>query len=167
MTSAKFLFFLFLLLLVTAVPPGTELLSGRIESQKWSLETDEDTVCRKRQQGNVFRFEVKKNGKKSWHPLLIAGRLTFETGKTYTFAVKAKADKPDKLHIGIARDEKDYANLGFSAPLPLTTEWQTFTFSFVPKQTSQNGRFDISGFKEGNAYEFLNATLTLKPEEQL
>ena len=141
------------------IPLGKEMLFGRLESQKWYAETDSETVCRKRESRGVFRFEVVKNGKESWHPLLISRPHTFEAGKVYTFSIRAKADKPCEVTVGITRDENDYGNLGFSAKLRLTTKWTTFSFSFVPKETSQRARFDIGGFKEGFIYDFHGATL--------
>jgi hypothetical protein len=141
------------------IPLGQEMLYGRFESQKWFAETDSDTVCRKRETKGIFRFEVEKHGIESWHPLLISRTHTFEMGKVYTFSIRAKANKPADVYVGIRRDEKDYADLGFSAKLPLTREWQTFMFSFVPKETSRKARFDIGGFKEGVTYDFQGATL--------
>ncbi|MDR3232900.1 MAG: carbohydrate binding domain-containing protein [Planctomycetaceae bacterium] len=139
-------------------PLGSEMLSGNLESQKWYPETDSGTVCKKIQTGKTFRFEVEKNGKESWHPLLIAGNQTFEAGKVYTFSIRAKADKAGEISINIRRNENDYGNLGFSATLPLTTQWQTFTSAFVPKESSHKARFDIGRFKAG-VYEFAGATL--------
>ena len=43
--------------------------------------------------------------------------------------------------------------------MALTTEWQTFTFTFVPKETSRKARFDLGGFKEGHIYDFRDASL--------
>ena len=140
-------------------PLGNEMLYGNLESQKWYAEVDDETVCRKRETNGVFRFEVEKNGKESWHPILISRTHSFEAGKIYIFSVTAKADKPTELYVGVTRDEKDYGNLGFSDKMALTTEWKTFTFTFEPKETSQRGRFDIGGFKEGFIYDFREATL--------
>ncbi|MDR0326789.1 MAG: carbohydrate binding domain-containing protein [Planctomycetaceae bacterium] len=141
------------------IPLGKEMLYGKFESQKWFTETDEETLCRKRESKGIFRFEVAKNGKESWHPLLISGTHTFEEGKVYTFSIRARASKPAEVYVGIYRDEKDYANLGFSSKLPLTREWKTFTFTFSPKETSRKARFDIGGFKEGVTYDFHKSTL--------
>ena len=140
-------------------PLGKEMLYGRLESQKWFAETDAETLCRKRESKGIFRFEVENNGTESWHPLLISRTHTFEAGKVYTFSIKAKANKPTEIIVGITRDEKNYGNLGFSAKLPLTTKWKTFTFTFIPKETSQKARFDIGGFKEGFIYDFHGSTL--------
>ncbi|MDR3182031.1 MAG: carbohydrate binding domain-containing protein [Planctomycetaceae bacterium] len=139
-------------------PFGSEMLPGHLESSKWYPETDSETVCRKIQSGGIFRFAVEKNGKESWHPLLIAGKQTFRTGTIYTFSIRAKADKECEISVGIWRDEGNYANLGFSAILPLTTDWRTFTFSFIPKESCSNARFNIGRFKAG-IYEFTGATL--------
>jgi hypothetical protein len=140
-------------------PMGGEMLYGNFESQKWWVQTDDDAVWRKREVEGTFRFEVEKNGKMSWIPLLISGGHTLEAGKAYTFSIKAKADKPTALRVSIRRHYRDYGNLGFSDRMTLTTEWKTFTFTFVPKETSQNARFDIGNFKAGFTYDFREATL--------
>ena len=147
-----------------SIPLGKEMLYGRLESQKWFVETNVQTLCRKREIRGVFRFEVEKKGKESWHPLLISRTHTFEEGKIYTFSIRAKASEPVEVIVGIRRDEKDYGNLGFSAKLPLTREWKTFTFTFVPNETCRNARFDIGEFKEGITYDFHRASL--KPGEK-
>jgi hypothetical protein len=43
--------------------------------------------------------------------------------------------------------------------MALTKEWQTFSFTFVPRETSAKARFDIGGFQEGFTYEFRESTL--------
>jgi len=140
-------------------PMGEEMLYGNYESQKWFVQTDDEAVWRKKENKGVFRFELIKNGKTSWIPLFLSVGHTFEAGKVYTFSIKAKANKPTELKIGIRRNEGNYGNLGFSDKMALTTEWKTFTFTFVPKETSQNARFDIGSFKAGVTYDFLEATL--------
>ena len=140
-------------------PFDNEMLYGNLESQKWYAEVDTETVCRKRETNGVFRFEVEKNGKESWHPLLISRTHTFKEGEIYIFSIKAKADQSAEINVGVTRDEKDYGNLGFSGKMALTTEWKTFRFTFAPKETSQKGRLDIGGFHEGVVYDFCEATL--------
>jgi len=142
------------------VPLGAEMLTGNLESQKWFAETDDVTISRKRDiEGGVFRFEVERKGREAWRPQLISRTHVFEEGKLYTFSIQARADKPTEVTIGARKNEGDYGNLGFSATLPLTTEWQTFTFTFVPNATSQNARFDIGSLQADVAYEFLDGTL--------
>ncbi|GHT46096.1 hypothetical protein FACS189454_06660 [Planctomycetales bacterium] len=134
------------------------MLRGRLESAKWFPEQDEETVVIKIQRGKIFRFVVDKNGKVDWLPILIAGKLNFETGKSYTFTIRARADQNRTISVGITRDEIDWKNLGFSAKLNLTTDWQTFSFTFSPKISSKKGRFDIGTFKPG-VYEFQDSSL--------
>jgi hypothetical protein len=155
----------YILILVCFVPSftaGTEMLHGRLECQRWYPEVDSETVCKKVQSGTVFRFEVKKNGKESWHPILMATRQTFVAGQVYTFSIRAKADARREIGIGIVRNEGNYGNLGFRAVVPLTTQWQTFSYTFIPKESCSNARFDIGRLKPG-IYEFTASTL--KPGE--
>jgi hypothetical protein len=58
-------------------PLGNEMLYGNLESQKWFAEVDAETVCQKRETEGMFRFIVEKNGKETWHPLLISRTHTF------------------------------------------------------------------------------------------
>ena len=138
---------------------GKEMLYGNLESQKWHAQTSPETICHKREIDGVFRFEVEKHGEQSWLPILISRPHFFEAGKNYTFSIKARADKATELGVSITQGGGDYRNLGFSAGMALTTEWQTFTFMFVPTITSHNSRFDMGRFKEGFTYEFCEATL--------
>jgi len=141
------------------VSMGDEMLYGNFESQKWFVSTDDEALWRKREMDGVFRFEVKKNGKVSWRPFLYSAEHVFEAGKTYTFSFKAKADTSTELRVNVRRIGGDYGNLGFSDRLALTTEWQTFTFTFVLKESSPNARLDIGRFRAGITYDFTETTL--------
>jgi hypothetical protein len=143
---------------VSPVPLGIEMLPGKFESQKWYPEVDAETIIKKVQSGNIFRFEVKKNGKQTWHPILIAGKLHVEKDKLYIFSIRVKSDQPRTISFGLRRDAAPWDNLGFAVKVPLTTEWQTFTFSFRPKESSNVARFDIGHFVPG-MFEFAEATL--------
>ena len=140
-------------------PMGDEMLYGNFESQKWFVFTDAEATWRKREIDGVFRFEIKQNGKAAWIPLLYSSGHTFEEGKTYTFSIKAKADTPTALRTGIKRSTGNYGNLGFSDRMALTTEWKTFTFTIIPKETSRNAQISIGSFKAGITYDFTGATL--------
>ena len=140
-------------------PMGDEMLYGNFESQKWFVHTDDEAVWRKREENGVFRFELKKKGKASWIPIFSSAGHAFEAGKTYTFSIKAKADKPADLWVDVRRSSGNYKNIGFSDRMALTTEWKTFTFTFVPKETSHNTRLGIGSFKAGFTYDFRDATL--------
>ncbi|GHT15577.1 hypothetical protein FACS1894170_13120 [Planctomycetales bacterium] len=157
---------LILMYLAQPLMAGDEMLYGRLECQKWYPEVDSETVCKKVQSGNVFRFEVKKNGKESWHPILMATRQTFVAGRVYTFSIRAKSDVRREIGIGIRRDEGNYGTLGFYAVVPLTTQWQTFSYAFTPKESCGNARFDIGGLKPG-IYEFTASTLKALPSSEL
>ena len=142
------------------VPFGTEMLTARLESQKWIAETDEVTISRKRDiEGGVFRFEVEQKGREPWRPQLVARPLAFEEGKLYTFTIQARADKPVEISIGARKNEPDHSFLPASITLPLTTEWQTLTYTFIPHTASQQARFDIGNLQAGVAYEFLDSSL--------
>ena len=142
-----------------STPLGDEMLQGSLESQKWTIETNAETIHRARELEGFFRLEVEKHGSHSWNPQLVSRAHAFEAGKLHTFSIRARADKPVNVSIGIRRAEGDYANLGFSTQLSLTTEWQTFTHTFSSNETTQNGRFDIGGLREGFTYDFVDASL--------
>ena len=144
---------------ILRAPFGKEMLYGNLESQKWHAQTNPETICRKREINGVFRFEVEKHGGPSWLPILMSQGHILEAEQAYTFSIKARADKPTELIVGITQSGGDYRNLGFNGRMALTTEWKTFTFTFVPKETSRNARFDMGRFNEGLTYEFCEATL--------
>ena len=144
-----------------STPLGDEMFRGNSESQKWHIETNPETVHRASETDGVLRLTVEKHGRVAWNPQLISRTHVFEAGKLYTFSIRAKADKPGEINVGARRNEGNYDFLGFSTRIPLTTEWQTFTFTFTPSETSQNARFDIGSFTEGFTYDI--AGTTLKP----
>ncbi|MCL2005278.1 MAG: carbohydrate binding domain-containing protein [Planctomycetaceae bacterium] len=146
-------------------PLGNEMLPCNIEAanteaERWYAETDEVSISRKLALANgVFRFEIDRMGREPWRPQLISRPHAFEKGKPYTFSIQARADMPGEVSIGPRKDEDDYGNLGFAGTLPLTTDWQTFTFTFIPKESSQRARFDIGNLAENFTYEFRNSSL--------
>jgi len=142
-----------------SAPLGAEMLRGDSERQKWHVETNPETVHRVSETNGVLRIEVERHGRVSWNPQLVSRTHTFEAGQLYTFSIRARADRPGEVNIGARRDDGDHSFLGFSTRLPLTAEWQTFEFTFIPTETSQNARFDIGSFSEGFAYEFADSTL--------
>ena len=143
-----------------SAPFGAEMLTAPLESQKWFAETDDVTISRKRDiDSGVFRFEVEQKGREAWRPQLISRTHAFEEGKLYTFTFKARADKPTAINIGARKNEPDHSFLPASISLSLTTEWQTFTYTFVPNASSQQARFDIGNLQAGVAYEFAESSL--------
>ncbi|MGL4594721.1 MAG: carbohydrate binding domain-containing protein [Thermoguttaceae bacterium] len=139
-------------------PLGAEMLRGDSEHGKWNVEIDSDTKCRKIQNGDVMRLEIENKGNVAWHPQLIASQLAFQEGKPYTFSIEVKADKPTSLSLFARMNHAPWDGLGFQQNIPVSSEWKQFEFSFIPKISDDNARFDINNFQPG-IFEFRNATL--------
>lgn len=58
-------------------------------------------------------------------------------GKTYTISFKAKADVPRPINVKILQKQAPWMNY-FVQTVNLTTEWQTFTYSYKhPKDADE------------------------------
>jgi len=58
-------------------------------------------------------------------------------GKTYTISFKAKADVPRLINVKILQNHDPWINY-FVQTVNLTTEWQTFTYSYThPKDADE------------------------------
>lgn len=146
------------------IPLGEEMLasgtriSKRLESQKWAVELDSQTRLRKIADGRIMRLEILRTGRVAWHPQLIAGNLTFEKGKCYTFSIRIRADRPVRLSLGIRQARDPWNNLGFHTRIDVGTQWKTFQFTFRPSETENDARLDLNAFRTG-VYEISDSSL--------
>ncbi|GHT26592.1 hypothetical protein FACS18942_04330 [Planctomycetales bacterium] len=139
-------------------PLSNEMFTQQLESQKWNVEIDSETKCKKIQNGDIMRLEVEKIGKEYWHPQLIANNLSFKKGKLYTFSIKVKTDKPTELTIQARMSHDPWSSLGFNSRIKAEKEWTTITAAFIPNTDDDKARFDISNFSPG-IFEFSDASL--------
>ncbi len=83
-----------------------------------------------------------------WHVQSHITGLNFQDGKTYTVSFQAKADAPRPMPVAAGLDEADWHNIGLAETANLTTDWQTFRYTFTAQGVvSQHGRvaFTLGG----------------------
>jgi len=158
------------------IPLGDEMLvvtPDRDETKKWTVEAQSDTKYKRTSLGNgIMRLEVEDKGSRSFHPQLLARNLKVEKGKPYTFTFRAKADGAKTVTLLLRRNLAPWNNIGFRKVIDLTTEWQTFSFTFRAAEDEGKARFDITGIPPGS-YEFADSSLkpggavTLKADQRL
>ncbi|MCR5282876.1 MAG: carbohydrate binding domain-containing protein [Lachnospiraceae bacterium] len=72
--------------------------------------------------------DIQNAGTATWHMQLYQNNITLTQGHTYTFKVKAKADKPRSVLINLLDPERDYAWYGGGQTYTLGTQEQEITF---------------------------------------
>jgi hypothetical protein len=106
-----------------------------------------DTSLRK----NVIEFGVNHSG--GWGSFWGNNSITnnpnnglpwFSTGSLYTITFKGKIDSGSSDRF-VAICDPDGSNLVWATTITLTSTWQTFTFTFNPKQQGNNPYFYIWG----------------------
>lgn len=80
-------------------------------------------------------FDITKAGTESWN-LQFKQRLSLRKGLTYVFSMRAKADKPRTLNVNIKKDSEKYTPYANGRILDLSTSWQSFSWKFTMKESS-------------------------------
>jgi len=146
-------------------PLGEEMLPGgdfdtpfEIDGRTWFLQIDEVVDADATVQDGILRINVRQMGHEAWVPQLMYRRFTIEEGKPYTLSFRMRSDRPNRVNTSVSLDEAPWTVVGVSAPLELTTEWQTFTFQFIGSGTSDAVRWNITNMTVG-WYEVDDVTL--------
>jgi hypothetical protein len=79
----------------------------------------------------------------SWYVQFNQANLKLSATQAYTFSFWAKSSPGTNADVSVMRAHTDYAGLGFSQSLTLTTNWQQFTGSFQPTATETNARVNF------------------------
>jgi hypothetical protein len=83
--------------------------------------------------------------KVGWHLKLRQAPLSFTQDRDYRVTFRARADAPRPMGIGAERHGLPPRLLGFYKSFDVTTEWQTWEWTFTASATESNGRlfFDL------------------------
>ena len=76
----------------------------------------------------------------SWYIQFNQASLRLTSNQAYTVSYWAKASPATNADASVMRAHDDYANLGYSRALSLTTNWQRFTNTFQASATDANAR---------------------------
>ena len=140
------------------LPRGNFDTPFEINGDGWWLQTDEVVDCDAKVQDGVLRINVRKMGRESWVPQLMYRRFRIEKGKPYTLSFRMRSDRPNRVNTSVSLDVEPWSVVGMTAPINLTTDWQTFTFQFVGSETSDAVRWNITNMTVG-WYELDDVTL--------
>ncbi len=127
----------------------------------WSWETDERTDAPITNTDGVLRLDVREKGAVAWHPQLIGRGFAVEKDGVYTLTIRAKANRKSEVRLGVRMNHEPWEGLGFDAVVPLTEEWDTFSFAFAPDSDDEDARIALGGLHAGTVYEI--DFLSLKP----
>ncbi len=118
-------------------PPGPSLVTSL---NQWSIEhqgtSDVALVPVAQKEAQFYatapdaQFQVTQVDDTDWHVQAHVTGLNFKEGNTYTVSFRAKADAPRSLPVGAGLDEADWHGIGLGAAAALTTDWQTFHYTF-------------------------------------
>ena len=118
----------------------------------------------------VLEAELTDLGDAWWHIQLFQGGISIEEGKTYVVSLDAKADGSKRIGLGIEDVADGYADLkGESIEWDLTTDWQTFTYSFTAPRTIDTTKYAIflgmiAGTDETTTVYIDNFSVTLQAD---
>ncbi|MEW6357145.1 MAG: carbohydrate binding domain-containing protein [Planctomycetota bacterium] len=107
----------------------------------------------------ALRLEVTKPGTQGWHVRLEQHNFKVQTGQPYALTFWAKADKPCKVSLAIARSREPWMDLGFQHQVSLTNQWQSLHFVTRFKQNEDDARLVIIPPAESGSYCLAGASL--------
>ncbi|HEX7449320.1 MAG TPA: carbohydrate binding domain-containing protein [Pirellulales bacterium] len=116
-------------------------------AERWTLEQHEGaeaTLRPERSAGRAsLRVKIAKTGRENWHVQMGQAGLTLKKDQPYTLRFRAKADAPRHLSVVASQAHEPWQPL-WSAGAELTTDWQTFQFTFLPGDGDDRGRIVFS-----------------------
>jgi hypothetical protein len=124
--------------------------------------------------GPAARIAISATGAAGWHVQFNQGGLALERQVPYTLTFSARASASRTISVDAGMAQAPWSGLGFSASLPLTNAWRTFTFTFAVNQSFANARINFSnmGLATGTVWIAgvslrAGGQLGLSPEERL
>lgn len=78
-----------------------------------------------------------------WYIQLNQPGLKLASNQVYTISFWAKSSPATNADVSVMQAHADWANLGYSRGLTLTTNWQQFTNTFQPSATDTNARVNF------------------------
>lgn len=89
------------------------------------------------------RVQVTTPSPTSWHVQFNQAGVRLVSNQVYTLSFWAKSSPATNADVAIMRAHTDYATLGYSQGLNLTTQWQHFTATFQAPVTESNARVNF------------------------
>jgi hypothetical protein len=107
----------------------------------------------------AVRVDVARVDGAGWHVQMNQSRLSLRKDEPYTFQFQARADAPRRISVNAMQAHEPWKQF-WSAEVRLTTDWQTFRFTFQPSVVDDNARITFSqlGEQTGSVW-FADASL--------
>jgi peptidoglycan/xylan/chitin deacetylase (PgdA/CDA1 family)/SAM-dependent methyltransferase len=73
--------------------------------------------------------------------------LKVEANRRYVISFLARSDKPRRVHVGFAKGQAPWSNLGLYSQIDITPDWQSVEREFEAQETYNDARihFDVGG----------------------
>lgn len=94
---------------------------------------------------SAARLTVSRAGTASWHVQFNQPGLRLIGGQVYTLTFSARASRPRPLDVSVMMAHDPWQPLGLSETVNLTTQWQTFTRTFLATATDPQSRVNFGG----------------------
>jgi hypothetical protein len=110
----------------------------------------------------ALRVSITNTGSAGWHVQLNHPGLTVESGRPYAVSFKARASAARRITVDCGMAVSPWSGLGFTGDVNLTSDWQTFTFTFTPSRSFSPARINFSnmGLQTGTIWF---AEISLRP----
>ncbi|MDD5327331.1 MAG: carbohydrate binding domain-containing protein [Phycisphaerae bacterium] len=115
---------------------------------KWYLEEhegcDADFELGTYQSQTGARFTINITDDAGWHLQVRQSNLQIVEGQFYTLSFEAAAEAPRSVSFNVMQHHDPWGNLGLNGTANLTTDWQSFTYTFTATADDDNGRVTFS-----------------------
>ena len=132
---------------------------------EWNLEKHEGAEATATPVAGALSVDVTKAGTEPWHVQIGQGRLNLQQGQSYTVTFRAKAEAGHSVRISAGEAHAPWGVFE-SKPVKVTSEWQSFAFSFVAKQDDDNARISFTDLgAQTGSYQFSDVHVTASKVE--
>jgi len=107
----------------------------------------------------AVRLQVTNVTPTPWHLQLSHAGLKLAKGTTYTVHLRAKADKPTEISVGVNMAHAPWGNLGLAGRAKLTAEYRPLSFGFTAIADDDNGRLVFSVGKQVGTIHFADVSI--------
>ena len=100
---------------------------------------------------NEIIIKSTNEGTEEYSVQLVQPNMPMIKGETYTFSFEAYAEEPRQMKPAVTAPEVDWIRYFPDTPVDLTTEWQTYSFTFEMKENDDDkGRVEFNMGKQGS-----------------
>lgn len=111
---------------------GPNLYPWTPDAGQWTLEVQPGAQAALTREGDALRADVTQVDDTNWHVQLYRkGMGVVHNGKTYTLTFEARADRDRDQEVAANLQHPGYNNIGLSAGVHLTAQWQRFSATFT------------------------------------